>query len=89
MLTPKGMIEAQIRDGGDDVLSYNLSLDSIWLVEIFLAAYAALGIGLAIIRGNPGPLFLLLTSLFGFGYVAWLGLRENSPALMRGRRRSK
>lgn len=87
--TPKGMLEAQIRDEGDDVPKYNLRLDGIWLAEIFFAAYAALGIGLAIIRGNPGPLFLLLTSLLGFGYVAWLGLREMSPVLLGRRRRSK
>jgi cellulose synthase/poly-beta-1,6-N-acetylglucosamine synthase-like glycosyltransferase len=84
--TPKGMMEARTRDEGVDVPTYNLGLDGIWLTEIFLAAYAALGIGLAIIRGNPGPLFLLLTSLLGFGYVAWLGLREMSPG---GRRRPK
>ena len=85
--TPKGMMEANFRDGSDNVPTYKLRLDGIWLAEVFLAAYAALGIGLAIMRGNPGPLFLLLTSLLGFGYVAWLGFREISPALLGRRRR--
>ena len=85
--TPKGMMGARFLDGGDNLPTYKLHLDGIWLVEVFLAAYAALGIGLAIMRGNPGPLFLLLTSLLGFGYVAWLGLCEISPAFLGGRQR--
>jgi len=77
--TPKGMTRIQVQDGTDNQPAYRLHLDSIWLVELLLAVYAAVGVGLAILRGNPGPLFLLLTSLLGFSYVAWLGLRETLP----------
>jgi len=87
--TPKGMMGVKGQVEGEFVPPYKLRLDGIWFVEIFLTVYAALGVAIAIVRGNPGPLFLLLTSLLGFGYVAWLGLRENSSALSWGRQRPR
>ncbi len=78
--TPKGLVGNKVSSSGLTAPAYSLGLDRIWLVELSLAIYAAVGIVLAIARGNPGPLFLLLTSLLGFGYVAWLGARENLPA---------
>jgi threonine/homoserine/homoserine lactone efflux protein len=51
-------------------------VDGILLVEVFFAVYAAIGTGMAIANGNFGPLFLLITSLLGFGYVVWLGIQE-------------
>ena len=55
---------------------YRLADDgSLWF-ELLLALYAASGLILAAVRGQSGPLFLLLTSLLGFTYVAYLDLRE-------------
>jgi hypothetical protein len=48
------------------------------LVEVALVLYAGLGLGLAIRYGNLGSLFLLTTCFLGFGYVAFLSLRELS-----------
>jgi hypothetical protein len=47
-------------------------------VEILLALYAAVGIGLALWQQTYGPIFFLASCLIGFGYVAYLGLREVS-----------
>ncbi len=74
--TPKGMSEGKIGADAKNRFAYRLRWDGIWIVELFLALYAAVGIGLAVINNNPGPMFLLFTSLLGFGYVAWLGIRE-------------
>ncbi len=87
--TPKGMVGNRVVETCETMPTYRLRLDVIWLVEMSLAIYAAVGIGLAIARGNPGPLFLLLTSMLGFGYVAWLGFRENLPVWMLGWSRSR
>jgi cellulose synthase/poly-beta-1,6-N-acetylglucosamine synthase-like glycosyltransferase len=55
---------------------YSLPNDgSLWF-ELFLAVYAAGGLMLAAVRGQSGPVILLLTSLLGFGYVAYLEIRE-------------
>jgi cellulose synthase/poly-beta-1,6-N-acetylglucosamine synthase-like glycosyltransferase len=56
--------------------TYRLPLDSLLLVEIGLAAYAGLGLALAVARRNLGPLSLLLTCFLGFSYVAYLSWRE-------------
>ncbi|MEZ4643469.1 MAG: glycosyltransferase [Chloroflexota bacterium] len=55
---------------------YKLPFDWIVLIELFLALYASLGLGLALQKGQFGALFLLSTCLLGFGYVAYLSLRE-------------
>jgi cellulose synthase/poly-beta-1,6-N-acetylglucosamine synthase-like glycosyltransferase len=55
---------------------YSLPNDgSLWF-ELFLAAYAAGGLMIAAQRGQSGPTLLLLTSLLGFSYVAYLEIRE-------------
>jgi hypothetical protein len=56
--------------------NYRFSFDWIIGLEILLALYAALGIGLALWHQNYGPIFFLASCLIGFGYVAYLGLRE-------------
>jgi hypothetical protein len=85
--TPKGV--GRSKEGGhhDQGLTYGLPRDNIWLVELGLALYALLGIGLAIAVQNLGSLFLLVTSALGFGYVALLGLRETAPRRHRSSRR--
>jgi len=83
--TPKGVAKIQTESGAVDTVVYRLPFDSILVVELLFATYAAIGVILAILRGNPGPLFLLLISLFGFGYVAWMGLLELVPSYFSGR----
>lgn len=56
--------------------TYKLPFDWILFVEIFLFLYAALGLTLALHKGQFGALFLLLMCLLGFGYVIYLSLRE-------------
>jgi hypothetical protein len=83
--TPKGMKEAGTSRGLDEgPEGYRLPFDGVLALELFLMAYAALGVVLAIRHGNLGPLLLLSTSLFGFGYVAWMGLIELVPAGLSG-----
>ncbi len=55
---------------------YRYTFDWIIAVEILLALYAAVGIGLALWQQTYGPIFFLASCLIGFGYVAYLGLRE-------------
>ena len=55
---------------------YRFSFDWIILVELGLALYALAGLGLALYKQNLGPTPFLLTCLFGFGYVAFLSIRE-------------
>jgi F0F1-type ATP synthase assembly protein I len=77
--TPKGESGKRATIRKNQVYSYKLGWDGIWLIEMFLAIYAAVGLILAILSNNLGPIFLLVTCLMGFGYVAWLGLREVGP----------
>lgn len=77
--TPK-MGDSFLRKRGDAGI-YRMQFDWIVLVEVFLALYAATGIGLILQRGNAGALFFLVTCAVGFGYVAWLSLRETSRSL--------
>ena len=78
--TPKGMSGTRLNSG--EQIFYRLPFDSVLLVELILFGYATFGLVLAIARDNPGPVFILLTSSLGFGYVALLELREMvSPAL--------
>lgn len=55
---------------------YRFAFDRLLFVELFLALYAAVGLALALQHGNIGPVFLLLSCVIGFGYVAFLTLRE-------------
>jgi cellulose synthase/poly-beta-1,6-N-acetylglucosamine synthase-like glycosyltransferase len=82
--TPKGKKKVGLEYHVAGVPRYQLPFDGIMAIELFLAAYAALGIGLAIQRGNTGPLLLLLTSLLGFGYVFWMGFLEVIPQNLSG-----
>jgi hypothetical protein len=69
---------------------YHLPDDgSLWM-ELILVVYTACVLTLAAFRGQSGPMFLLLMSLLGFAYVAYLEIREtwsrgtipsNSPAI--------
>ncbi len=55
---------------------YRLPHDiTLWL-ELALALYAAVSIGIAVMRGQFGPLFLLSTTLLAFAYVVFLEIRE-------------
>ena len=74
--TPKGISGRQFDVQADQISPYNLGVDSIWFVEVFFAVYAGIGTALAIANGNFGPLFLLITSMLGLSYVAWLGVQE-------------
>ncbi|MFZ0548546.1 MAG: glycosyltransferase [Candidatus Promineifilaceae bacterium] len=71
--TPKGM---QFSADKRSRLQYQLPFDWIVLIELFLALYAAVGLVLCLAQGNYGPLFFFLTCTLGFGYVAWLSIRE-------------
>ena len=72
--TPKGT--SATVDGFQWQRPYRLPNDGSLWVEIFLAMYAALLITIAAFRGQSGSLFLLLTCLLGFVYVAFLEIRE-------------
>jgi cellulose synthase/poly-beta-1,6-N-acetylglucosamine synthase-like glycosyltransferase len=67
--TPKGATVTANRH-------YQLPFDWIILLEMSLALYTAVGLILAWQRHNYGALLFLTLSTFGFGYIAWLGLRE-------------
>lgn len=55
---------------------YRLPFDWLIAVELFFAAYAALGLALAIHLQNYGPVLFLLSCLAGFTYMSVLSLRE-------------
>ena len=65
--------------GENGVAGYRLPFDCIALVELLLALYAGLGLALALLRANFGPLFFLFACCAGFGYVFYLGVRERFP----------
>ena len=65
-----------VRTPKGHVPSYRLPLDGIWLVELALFAYAALGLALALHFGATGALVMLLTCCLGFAYVLALEARE-------------
>lgn len=67
--TPKGDVAPRL--GG-----YRLKLDYTLMLELFLAAYAAVALLLAIARHELDAMPLLITCLLGFSYVAFLELRE-------------
>lgn len=60
--------------GGDR--RYALPLDGLFPIELALALYSAIGLGLALMSGNYSPTLLLASSTLGFGYVALSGLRD-------------
>ncbi len=66
------------KQGGNGRISpsYRLRFDWIVAAELFFMAYAALSILLALRQGNLGTLFFLAICVVGFGYVAFLTLRE-------------
>lgn len=55
---------------------YQLPFDWIILLEAGLAVYTAVGLIIAWERGHYGAIFFLALSAVGFGYIAWLGVRE-------------
>lgn len=67
--TPKGRLTGANKH-------YYLGFDRIVWLELFLMLYAAFGLVLAIWRQNIGPLFLLMSSMLGFGYAVYLSIRE-------------
>ncbi len=72
--TPKGSSIYQVSANWSK--QYRLPVDGTLWLELLLALYAAVGLGLAAFREASGPLFLLLMSLLGFTYVAFLEIRE-------------
>jgi cellulose synthase/poly-beta-1,6-N-acetylglucosamine synthase-like glycosyltransferase len=71
--TPKGF-----RSNADKqtAFQYQLPFDWIVLIELLLAAYSAVGLFLCLLNQNIGPLFFFLTCTLGFGYVAWMTIKE-------------
>lgn len=67
--TPKG-------DSLNPRQRYRLPWDWIVATELFLAAYAALGLWFSFANHNYGSLFTLLLCFLGFAYVAYLSLYE-------------
>ena len=66
---------------GTAVQPYRFPFDWIILAELFLAAYAGLGIILAVRQQNFGPVFFLGACLLGLSAVAALSLRDlSAPA---------
>lgn len=56
--------------------AYKLPFDWLVIVELFLGAYALVGIILALQAGNIGPIFFLASCVFGFSYVTFLSFQE-------------
>jgi cellulose synthase/poly-beta-1,6-N-acetylglucosamine synthase-like glycosyltransferase len=71
--TPKGFQRTAVNRAP---FPYRLPFDWIVLFELLLALYSAAGLLLCLINGNIGPLFFFLTCALGFGYVAWLTIKE-------------
>ena len=71
--TPKGV---QLTAENKFPSRYQLPFDWIVVIELLLAAYSAVGLLLCLINRNIGPLFFFLTCTLGFGYVAWMTIRE-------------
>jgi cellulose synthase/poly-beta-1,6-N-acetylglucosamine synthase-like glycosyltransferase len=57
---------------------YRLPFDHSIYLELALAGYAAVGLGLALVKHNYGPAFFLASCLAGFAYLGVMGLRERS-----------
>lgn len=78
--TPKGIDGA---GATERAAGYQLGTDGTLLFELLLAGYAAVGLLLALVRGNLAPVFLLTMCLLGFGYVALLEVWEQRPFSLR------
>lgn len=65
--------------GEQGQVTYRMSFDSIVLVELGLALYAAAGLYFCFLRDTYGPAFFFTTCLLGFGLVGLSSLRENKP----------
>ncbi|MFN2104839.1 MAG: glycosyltransferase [Candidatus Promineifilaceae bacterium] len=72
--TPKGF-SAQV--DSQSKRPYRLPHDGTLWIELALVLYCILGISLALLRGQSGPLFLLFTGLAGFAYVAYLEIQDS------------
>ena len=72
--TPKGF---SARVDSQSKRPYQLPHDATLWIEVALVLYCILGITLALMRGQSGPLFLLFTGLLGFAYVAYLEFQDN------------
>jgi cellulose synthase/poly-beta-1,6-N-acetylglucosamine synthase-like glycosyltransferase len=60
----------------DEAANYQLPVDWIVFVELFLMGYAGGSLILALVRGNVGALFFLATCVCSFGYVVYRSLLE-------------
>jgi hypothetical protein len=69
--TPKG--QEKIEDSSIN-LRYYLPFDWIILLEFLFAIYAGIGLFMAIIQDNYGPVLFMATCMVGFSYVALLSL---------------
>lgn len=56
--------------------TYFFPFDKIIFFELLLSLYAFIGVILAVLQNNLGPIFFLATCTLGFGYVAYLSLKE-------------
>lgn len=72
-------------EGGGRSGGYQLPFDWIVVVEVLLVIYAAVGIFLALETDNSEPLFLLVASMFSFGYVSALSLHDWLGNLIRSK----
>ncbi len=62
---------------------YALPLDGLFAVEVALAAYSAVALGLAVSAGTYGPIPLLASCVLGFGYVATLSWRDSRQSTQK------
>lgn len=76
--TPKGQTQDRLIIAGRPaaLAGYRMPVDWIVGVEILLALYAAVGLGLCLQRNNIGPSLFMITCVIGFGYVALSSIRE-------------
>lgn len=72
--TPKGM--GSRPKGPAEINGYRLPFEWIVFIEWFFLLYAITGVVIAALQGNFGSLSFLLACVFGFGFVAFLSLRE-------------
>ncbi|MDJ0753138.1 MAG: glycosyltransferase [Ardenticatenaceae bacterium] len=79
--TPKGE-EAAVRQARQTgtlrrhLDGYRFPFDPIVTAELFLAAYGAIGLWMAVSQGIYGPIFLLSFCFIGFSYASYLSLSE-------------
>lgn len=61
-------------------MTYQVPLDSSWVLELVFVILGFLAIGLSIMFGNYGPLLYLVPSTAAYAYVLWMIVRESRPA---------